>query len=407
MGDRSVKLGEFSGNIDTDKMTVYEYLSHVEMSRIAGGWDDPVTAEKVKLKLTGPARTWLQNRINDQTPGLAAFEPEAVNGIFPPGLRALLIRRFMPQHSASEHDRLRRTMIQGPNESVQEFYDRVESIQFIFDQELPDDFRRTSKASYDIVHNHLVRNGFLNGLKAEIKRHVELADVATTEQSLAVAMAFEKAQSPNKSGAVHGASADETSLDARIAALELQRQQRNSGDQRGNTGKLADEGCFYCGYIGHIKKVCRIREGDEAKGIFRQRAEGYQPGRVGKRGGQRGGGPPRGGGPQRGGYFPQRGGYNQTRGGYASRSRGNQRGYGFNNRGGGFAHATGQSDFLPQQTFSTTQPAPGMQMPVVPMPGWNQMGFPQGPSSHSSSPSMDMSQYFGPGLGSIRFNPEN
>ena len=96
MGDHSVKLLEFSGNVDADKMTVVEYINHVDMSRIAGGWDDAITAEKVKLKLTGPARTWLQNRIRARDEGLAVFEPPAVNGVFPPGLRAILLTRFLP-----------------------------------------------------------------------------------------------------------------------------------------------------------------------------------------------------------------------------------------------------------------------------------------------------------------------
>ena len=61
--DRSVKLPEFCGESDIDKMSVMEYISAVEMSRIAGNWSDAITAERVKLRLSGPARTWLNNRI--------------------------------------------------------------------------------------------------------------------------------------------------------------------------------------------------------------------------------------------------------------------------------------------------------------------------------------------------------
>ena len=61
--DRLVKLPEFCGEIDIDKMSVMEYISAVEMSRIAGNWSDAITAERVKLRLSGPARTWLNNRI--------------------------------------------------------------------------------------------------------------------------------------------------------------------------------------------------------------------------------------------------------------------------------------------------------------------------------------------------------
>ena len=157
MGDRSVKLTEFSGDTAVDKMTIMEYIYHVEMCRIAGGWTDAITAEKVKLKLVGSARTWLQNRIRAETEGLGAFDPALIAGRRPPGLRALLITRFMPQQTPGEQERLRATLTQGETESVHTFYDRVESIQFILDLELPEDFRRDNKAAYDIVHARQVR----------------------------------------------------------------------------------------------------------------------------------------------------------------------------------------------------------------------------------------------------------
>jgi hypothetical protein len=117
------------------------------MSRIAGNWSDAITAERVKLRLSGPARTWLNNRIRAETAGLNVFDLAAVAGAKPPGLRQLLIDRFMPQHTAAEQEWLRATLIQQENESVNTFFDRVESIQFLLDQDLPDDFRRNHKAS--------------------------------------------------------------------------------------------------------------------------------------------------------------------------------------------------------------------------------------------------------------------
>jgi hypothetical protein len=52
--DRSVKLPEFCGEINIDKMSVIEYISEVKMSRIAGNWSDAITAERVNLHLSGP-----------------------------------------------------------------------------------------------------------------------------------------------------------------------------------------------------------------------------------------------------------------------------------------------------------------------------------------------------------------
>jgi hypothetical protein len=151
----------------------------MERSRIAGGWTDAVIAEKVKLRLTGAARTWLQNRIRAETAGLAAFDPPVADGVKPPGQRGLLITRFMLQQTAGKQERLQATLVQGENEPVQVFFDRVESIQFILDLELPEDFRRNSKAHYNIVHNRQVWGAFIAGLKSNIRKHVMTMDVVT------------------------------------------------------------------------------------------------------------------------------------------------------------------------------------------------------------------------------------
>ena len=402
MADRNVKLSEFSGDVAIDHMTVMEYINHVEMSRIAGGWTDAVTAEKVKLRLTGAARTWLQNRIRAETPGLAAFDPPIANAVKPPGLRDLMINRFMPQQTAGEQERLRATLIQGENESAQVFFDRVESIQFILDLELPEVFRRESKANYDIVHNRQVRGSFIAGLKQETRKHVTTMDVVTLEDALQAAVAFEKARAPNKpAAAISGATGSELTIEARLAALELQRQHRDGGGAgagRGQ-GKLADEGCFYCGYVGHNKQSCRIRQADESRGIFQKRAVGYVPGRVGR--GR--GGPQRGGGQQRGGGFqPGRGrGFVQFRG--AGQYRGGR---------GGYAHAATEPVYYQTQqpNLQQAQQTGQVGQPAVPQPGFQPYhGWQQAPQMHSNSstpsPANEMAGYFQDfnGIGAARF----
>jgi len=110
-------------------MTVMDYIVHVEQSRVAGGWTDGVTAKKVKLRLTGGARTWMMNQIRAHMEGMDAFAPESVGNAAPaPGLCALLITRFMPQQMAGEQKRLRQSLVQGENELVHSFYDQVKSI---------------------------------------------------------------------------------------------------------------------------------------------------------------------------------------------------------------------------------------------------------------------------------------
>jgi hypothetical protein len=181
--DRSVKLPEFCGEIDINKMSVMEYISAVEMSRNAGNWLDAIAAERVKLRLSGPARTWLNNIIRAETAGLNVFDPVAVAGAKPLGLRQLLTDGFMPQHTAAKQEWLRATLIQQENKSVNTFFNRVESIQFLLDQDLPDDFRRNHKASYDIVHNRQVQTSFIAGLKSD-KQKLELTAVCSALEHL-------------------------------------------------------------------------------------------------------------------------------------------------------------------------------------------------------------------------------
>ena len=396
MADKSIKLPEFSGDVAQDTMTVIEYINQVEMSKTAANWSDAVTAEKVKLKLVGPARIWLQNRIRALTPGLNAFDPEAPEGggAAGPGLRRLLLDRFMPQQTAGEQERLRATLLQGDNEQVQVFYDRCESIQFILDLELPEDFRKNSKASYDIVHDRQVRGSFIAGLKADIRRHVTTLNVADTAEAVKAAVAFEKARTPVKAPTIGATVGDSSSIEARMAALEFNKQAAFGRGQ----GKLAEEGCFYCGFIGHNKPDCRMKKNDEAKGIFRKRADGYQPGRIGR--GSRGGGQTRGGQQYRGG-FQGNGGY-QQRGGGRGRGSGQYRGQ--QQQRGGYVHSAESTTFN--------------QQPIVPMPGTSQFyhpwqGFHGPPSQHSNPGSTN--QETGPlydqgtqgGLNSFRFEPEN
>jgi hypothetical protein len=398
MADRGVKLLEFSGDPVKDMMTVMDYVVHVEQSRVAGGWTDGVTAEKVKLRLTGDARTWMTNRIRAGTEGMDAFAPAAVGNAAPaPGLRTLLITRFMPQQTAGEQERLRQSLVQGENESVHSFYDRVESIQFILDLEYPEAFRVDSKVSYDLVHDRSVRASFIAGLKAEIRKHVITENVATTEEALNTAIAFEKARAPPKTATVHAA----TTITLEEALAKLAAIGEGGGFQsggQGGRGRLADEGCFYCGYLYHNKPDCNIRKKDEGNGIFQKRCNGYVAGRVGRGRGGRGG---RGQGGQGQGRGGPRGG--RGRGGYGSPFRG-----GGNGRGA--AHgATGEQQqhyqFPPAQQPQPQQqqlPPQQHQLPIVPQPGYY---WPVPPGSTGSTPT-EMERY-SLGATSRFWSPEN
>ena len=69
--DRNVRLVDFTG----EGMSILEWTQHVDLCRTAAAWTDAQTAERAKLHISGKARTWLQNQILAQTPGIAAWFP--------------------------------------------------------------------------------------------------------------------------------------------------------------------------------------------------------------------------------------------------------------------------------------------------------------------------------------------
>ena len=311
MADRNVKIADFDG----ENMNILEWIQSVRMCAGATDWDDEGICERAKLHLTGKARTWLQNRIMAMTPGINAWDPEVVAGAKPPNLQQLLTQRFLQAVTPTEQARLRLNLNQSENEDASTFFDRCEATQFALDASLPEGFRTGAgnKANYDIVRGQQILQNFINGLKPAARNHVTTLNVATADDALKAATAFEQANT--KIGKVAAAKTTEDEFVAKVAALV----NRGGGQNRGRGGASSSkDGCFYCGYIGHQIKNCRSKLKDESNGIYQQKSSSYQAGRVGTRG--------RGYGRGRGGQDRGRGGYSRGRGGY----QGNNAAYGDN-----------------------------------------------------------------------------
>lgn len=303
MADRNVKIADFDG----DNMNVLEWIQSVRMCAGATDWDDGGICERAKLHLTGKARTWLQNRIMALTPGVDAWDPPVVNGIKPPNLQQLLTQRFLQAVTPTEQARLRLTLNQSENEDASTFFDRCEATQFALDASLPEGFRTGpgNKANYDIVRGQQILQNFINGLRPAARNHVTTLNVASADDALKAATAFEQANT--RTGKVAAAKSTDDDIVAKVAALW----NRGGGQQnRGGRGGFSSskDGCFYCGYIGHQIKACRSKAKDEANGIFQQKSSSYQAGRIGQRGKSYGRG--------RGSQDRGRGGYSRGRGAY-------------------------------------------------------------------------------------------
>ena len=114
MADRNVKLTIFDGNTPL----LSEWLTQVDMCRVAAAWTDAQTVERVKLHLGGKAMAWLQNRIHDRTPGVDAWYPDLNEGVRAPNLRTLLSERFIQTSTPSEQALLWSSLTQHENEDV-------------------------------------------------------------------------------------------------------------------------------------------------------------------------------------------------------------------------------------------------------------------------------------------------
>ena len=309
--DRNVRLVDFTG----ETMSILEWAQHVDLCRTAAGWTDAQTAERAKLHVSGRARTWLQNQILAQTPGLDAWFPAIADGVRPANLRQLLMERFLQANTPSEQARLRQSLSQKQDEDVACFRDRVVAIQFVLDQNLPTAFREDQKVAYDLVHAEQVLTNFIVGLRADIATHVTTLNVMTMADAFKAAVAYEQATTAKK-GKMAGIGPEQTpppnqpdELANQIAAMVLRQiRGRGAGQGRGRGRGSSHTGAFcpYCGFINHTIEECNIRKKDITAGIHLDRSPYFAPGRVGRgRGGGRGRSRGRG---------QQQYGYNQSRG---------------------------------------------------------------------------------------------
>ena len=304
--DRNFKLHDFDG----DPNYFHTWVTHVQMCKEATQWSDEATAQRAKLLLKGKAAIWLQNQTFAGTEGLDTWFPDEANGVRPANLRTAMEARFSTTTSPTDLATLRDTLKQKDNEDVNSFFDRVTAVQFEMDKHLPLTFRVNSKANYTIVHNLGVFQNFLCGLKTEIRAYVTMERATTTQTALVAALAFEQGNKSKKAKIASMASEPNPSnmvdtFTSQLAAMALNQMRGRGGTKRGRggrggatqTGEGNDLGyCPYCGYVGHEKPKCNIKKKDEANGIFLPRSEFFQPGRIGRGGGNRGrggrGGPP-------------------------------------------------------------------------------------------------------------------
>ena len=174
-----------------DKISAKAWTTFIDNVQQISTWTDAVTAQYAYLALRDKAADWAYNQKQGRN--------ERMNSWIT--LKQDFETRFHRDATLSEESALQDSLIQKKNESVNDFYDRVESAQYVFDQNWAPLAAGANaaaiaqdNASKKASHDYGLRREFLRGLREDIKKVVVLKDnVSTPENLLKKSVEIEKA----------------------------------------------------------------------------------------------------------------------------------------------------------------------------------------------------------------------
>ena len=257
-GSKDIKPSDAVPSFDaTDSgLAVKRFLKEVDMVKAHRNWSDSFTAEQVRMKLGGKAKTWLMNHSKKEWSNRYS------------GIRHELLKRFYSGVRLSEKIQIRQNLTFSPNKhsNHQDFYDEIASKEdILFDSgELDIDWTKTH--TLEECKNEQFLQIFLLGASPGVRQKTLEHKCETLKQCLEVAKTYEEAlkgrdfrdkRNPGSSYVVDGI---EYTHDGVI-------------DQYGHPEEMSsqilavkDEGCYYCGETGHLKRECPKYLADRASG---------------------------------------------------------------------------------------------------------------------------------------------
>lgn len=287
---------------DRHDISAKAWLNLVDLGQQAAGkkqdgtdvWTDEITASHSILLLRGKAASWISNLIEEKDDSLKKWSD----------LKKKFRGRFCEKHSLSQKTKLISDLNQSPQESCQDFYDRVRcQLHVLYDEEWEDVSGGGAAAdalarSKSIKMHHKVL--FASGLRSDIKQDVIMQDMKSLDDLKAVAMRVEasvketnKAQRPKvvDVNVVEAPAAPQEAAFGDEEDVEVDAVQRFQGQRRGfgNGGRGGGRGgqnrgaagrflgkCNYCQKVGHKFLQCYSRMNDEKQGIFKGRQQQQQ-----------------------------------------------------------------------------------------------------------------------------------
>lgn len=274
------RLPEFFGEADKDSITATGFIKRVEFAAKAAKWSDEQTVYYMRLALAGKAEQWYEITADSSE---AAWEKDFDR------VSSALILRFEPSASGTRTLATISQMKQSSTESVQDYADRLRRIAMQWRRAAPMPAASTSeeqkvhaRLGMRTMSEYILLTMFTQGLKETIKNAVMVQCPATINEALEIALNHEAGLANMKSSNEEPKGAKispmEKETEAEVDALGARRTTGGTGGTtyraNNNNAGATNQGCFYCGKMGHIKRDCLKKKRDWESGRGRGRGRG-------------------------------------------------------------------------------------------------------------------------------------
>lgn len=155
------------------------FIRKVEAYGAVCGLSPEQLAQAASFAFSGPASRWFGTFEEAEDPRIDTW----------PTLRLLFEERFCRVHSSSELSRFLRDLRQKVDESVDDFYDRCQELQFLEHANISAATRQA--VEFSEIHNNGVTLKFINGLKKSIRDRAVISDATTLEGVVSAARRVE------------------------------------------------------------------------------------------------------------------------------------------------------------------------------------------------------------------------
>jgi type II secretory pathway pseudopilin PulG len=222
------------------------FIRKVEAYGAVSGLNQEQLAQAASFAFTGAASRWYGTLEEAEDDRIDQWDT----------LRPVFEERFCRVHSSSELSRLARDLRQKTDESVDDFFDRCQELQFLEEASIPAAARAglgaAGAAGFQAIHNNGVTIKFLNGLKRQIRDRATASDAATIQ---ALLQAARRAESTLRD-AERGSAAPVLNVEARgsnggTAHHEGSDSASEQGDDNEDEGESGDsDDCVEVEFIG-------------------------------------------------------------------------------------------------------------------------------------------------------------